>query len=94
MINNRFNVVYHLLGFVINLFYLYKKNINMEKEKKLFMMGVQFGRELQVDFDKNKDEITKKYFTFLRWEAEQISQVYDEIKEKHPELFDSKQIND
>jgi hypothetical protein len=66
----------------------------MEKEKKLFMMGVQFGRELQVDFDKNKDEITKKYFTFLRWEAEQISQVYDEIKEKHPELFDSKQIND
>ena len=94
MIKNRFNVVYHLLGFVINLFYLYKKNINMEKEKKLFMMGVQFGRELQVDFDKNKDEITKKYFTFLRWEAEQISQVYDEIKEKHPELFDSKQIND
>jgi hypothetical protein len=94
MINNRFNVVYHLLGFVINLFYLYKKNINMEKEKKLFMMGVEFGRELQVDFDKNKDEIAKKYFTFLRWEAEQISQVYDEIKEKRPELFDSKQIND
>jgi hypothetical protein len=58
------------------------------------MMGVQFGRELQVDFDKNKDEITKKYFTFLRWEAEQISQVYDEIKEKCPGLFDSKQIND
>ena len=25
MINNRFNVVYHLLGFVINLFYLCKK---------------------------------------------------------------------
>jgi hypothetical protein len=66
----------------------------MEKEKKLFMMGVQFGRELQVDFDKNKDEIAKKYFTFLAWEAEQISQVYDEIKEKCPELFDSKQIND
>jgi hypothetical protein len=66
----------------------------MEKEKKLFMMGVQFGRELQVDFDKNKDEISKKYFTFLGWEAEQISQVYDEIKEKCSELFDSKQIND
>ena len=27
MINNRFNVVYHLLGFVINLFYLCKKYI-------------------------------------------------------------------
>jgi|LakMenEpi03Aug12_release.lakeMendotaPanAssembly.Ray.scaffolds.fasta_scaffold686746_2 hypothetical protein len=29
-VKNRFNVVYHLLGFVINLFYLIKK-LNYEK---------------------------------------------------------------
>ena len=33
MINNRFNVVYHLLGFVINLFYLFSMKsyiVNLE----------------------------------------------------------------
>jgi hypothetical protein len=32
MINNRFNVVYHLLGLVKLLFYKLKKNINMKKK--------------------------------------------------------------
>jgi hypothetical protein len=35
MINNRFNVVYHLLGFVINLFYLWKK-IEYETQRPIF----------------------------------------------------------
>ena len=63
---------------------------NMEIEKQLFIMGVTFGRELQVNFEKNKETLEKQYYTLLDWEAEQIHEYYEMIKETCPELLNSK----
>ena len=89
MINNRFNVVYHLLGFVINLFYLCKKYIMSYKEEFYKKVGKFKVEELKSFFEKEGytfDEFKKEYQS---WESEE-----QRYKKRLDRLDNSKQIND
>ncbi len=80
MINNRFNVVYHLLGFVINLFYKLK-NKNMKMEELLEMYKnldmkerIKFDRE----YNKFKEEEKLEQLTKRKELVEELNNVIND----------------
>jgi len=80
MINNRFNVVYHLLGLVKLLFYKLK-NINM-KMKELFEMYKNLDMKERIKFDREcmkfNEEEKLKQITQRKELVEDLNRVINE----------------
>jgi len=76
MINNRFNVVYHLLGLVKLLFHKLKKNINMENLEMLLVgLFPQHKIKVETELDKIVINVDDKKIKFKLPEVDSFHKV-------------------
>ena len=66
----------------------------MDKDKKIFTLGVYMGMQLRDKYLAEHEEIEKKYMNVLEWECEQIDEMYTRSRKDLPEYFTETELED